>query len=99
MLWDATRAVVQAVDGGDALAKLDELARPCLVLLDLSMPRVDGLEILERLQQHAQAAAFPVVLMTGHTDFGAAGDYPGVVGRLKKPFDVGQLLALVNAHC
>jgi CheY-like chemotaxis protein len=54
----AGQAVIQAVNGVDALAKLLELDAPCLALLDLLMPATEGLAFLERLRLDAQAGEF-----------------------------------------
>jgi len=86
-------SVVEAVDGADALTKLDDLEGPSLILLDLVMPRMDGLEFLKRLQAHPRAADFSVVVMTGRSDPTGA---QGVLGELKKPFNIGQLVALLG---
>jgi chemotaxis family two-component system sensor histidine kinase/response regulator PixL len=93
LLREAGGRVVEAVDGADALGKLDQLECPCLIVLDLVMPRMDGLEFLERLQAHPRAAHFSVVMMTGRSDPPGA---QGVLGVLRKPFDVDQLVALLG---
>lgn len=54
--------VGEAGDGEDAL-RLVDLHEPDLLLLDLAMPRMDGLEVLEHLQKRAQAP--PVVVLSG----------------------------------
>ena len=43
--------MLTARDGYDALEKLDSLERPCLILLDLMMPRMSGLEFLDHLSR------------------------------------------------
>jgi CheY-like chemotaxis protein len=93
VLREAGGTVVEALDGADALTKLDELEGPCLIVLDLVMPRMDGLEFLERLQAHPRATDFSVVVMTARADPTGA---PGVLGVLRKPFDVDQLVALLG---
>jgi two-component system chemotaxis response regulator CheY len=91
------RTVVEAVDGVDALAKLDQVERPCLVLLDLIMPRVDGLELLERLKDHRHAPDFFVIVMSAQGGATAAENWPNILGRLTKPFDVDELLRSLSA--
>ena len=46
----------------------DGAAPPRLVLLDIKMPKVDGIEVLRRLKQHEQTRAIPVVVMTSSNE-------------------------------
>jgi len=55
--------VVQARDGREALDLIDE-DRPLLLVLDLSMPNLDGRAVLERLQINPETAALPVLVFT-----------------------------------
>ena len=99
VLREAGRTVVCASDGLDALAKLDVVERPCLILLDLMMPRMDGIEFLRQLGKHPRSKDFPVLVLSAHATVQQAEVYPGVLGTLRKPFDIGQLLSWVDAHC
>ena len=56
--------VVEAVDGEDALAKLATIG-VSLVLLDASMPRLDGLGVIRRLRADPATARLPIILVTG----------------------------------
>ena len=56
--------VVVANSGLDALTRIQDL-RPDLVLADISMPRIDGIELLRIMRKAPQTAAIPVILMTG----------------------------------
>ena len=56
--------VYEAADGAEALALLPRLARVDAAFLDLSMPNLGGMEVLEALRSAGRR--FPVVLMTGH---------------------------------
>jgi DNA-binding response OmpR family regulator len=56
--------VVAVNSGFDALTQIQEL-RPDLVLADISMPRIDGIEMLRIMRKAPQTAAIPVILMTG----------------------------------
>lgn len=58
---------VEASDGMEALRAL-EAKTPDVILLDLMMPGMDGLELLEALQRHPQWKALPVVVLTGLSD-------------------------------
>jgi CheY-like chemotaxis protein len=59
--------VIVARDGIEAIEYLDskaDLQRPAVVLLDIKMPRMDGLELLKRLRERAQFASLPIVMLT-----------------------------------
>ena len=58
---------VGAGDGREALRAL-EAATPDVILLDLMMPGMDGIELLEALQRHPQWKALPVVVLTALSD-------------------------------
>jgi len=82
-----------AVDGPGALDSLDR-HRPDVVLLDVMMPAMSGMEVLDRIRASPQHAAIPVILVTGRSSdedmlegykFGA--DY-----YIRKPFTPRQLL-------
>jgi CheY-like chemotaxis protein len=54
-----------AADGEEALA-IAHAARPSLILMDLSVPIVDGLEATRRLKGHPATAGIPVIALTAH---------------------------------
>ena len=81
-----------AADGSEALQRLQE-GVPHLVISDIDIPQVDGIELLKHIQQHF--AGTPVVLMTGHGGVGdtsAAFKY-GAYGYLQKPIEMEALIA------
>ena len=59
--------VVEAVDGIDALEKVD-LHHPDVVMLDVTMPRMNGFEVCEKLRSQPHTAHLPVVFVTTHMD-------------------------------
>jgi two-component system chemotaxis response regulator CheY len=63
------RDVTEAVDGHDALRQL-ELANPGLIICDISMQPMDGLQFVEALRQHEwpRAREIPIVFLTVHTE-------------------------------
>jgi CheY-like chemotaxis protein len=100
VLTDAGRQVVLAQDGEDAmmkLAKLTRTGRPCLILLDLKMPVMDGLEFLDELASLHWNVPVLVVSATGIVARGQR--YPHVLGTLEKPFHIPELLSLVDEYC
>jgi two-component system, chemotaxis family, chemotaxis protein CheY len=89
--------VNEATDGVEAFRLLSLVKeRPCFVVLDLHMPRMDGLEFLEQLKMHPSAGDVRVLLVSGDPNVRAAEHFPGVVGVLAKPIQMKDLLASVN---
>lgn len=97
VLRDNGYEVVEAVDGLDALSKLtgQEIH---LVLSDINMPRMDGIEFTRQLRALPQYKFVPVVLLTteSHADKKQEGKAAGATGWIVKPFDPKQLLAVVK---
>ena len=56
--------VTLAYDGREALEALEREPDICLVLLDLKLPKVDGLEVLRRIREDQRTALLPVVILT-----------------------------------
>ena len=89
--------VKEATDGVEAFRLLSLVKeRPCFVVLDLHMPRMDGLEFLEQLKTYPSAGDVRVLLVSGDPNVRAAEHFPGVVGVLSKPIQMNELLASVN---
>ena len=89
--------VVEAVDGVDALSKLTGQDLD-LVLTDLNMPKMDGLEFTRQLRAMPQYKFVPVVLLTteSNTEKKMQGKAAGATAWIIKPFDPDQLLAVVK---
>ena len=84
-----------AGDGADALVAL-EREQFDLVLLDMYMPRMSGLELLERMRQLKMQT--PVLMLTGNDDARTAADAlaSGIFAYIPKPFELQQLEHLVS---
>ena len=88
-----------ARDGREA-QRLLIARRPDLVITDIVMPDVDGIELIRRIR--ALAPATPVIAMTGGGQYGRAQTYLnwagqlGADGVLRKPFDLGELVLLIR---
>ena len=91
--------VSSASDGQEALEILEEGAAPCLALLDIMMPVMNGLEFLDALRDRGLAPTMHVVLLSAYVQLAKSVTYPGVTGLLPKPFRAADLLALVRRHC
>lgn len=90
-------ALLRASNGRDAVA-IFERERPDLVLLDLVMPDLDGIDVLTHLRASEQGAHVPVVLVTAHSDreHRLRGLEAGADEFLEKPIDTAILLARVR---
>jgi CheY-like chemotaxis protein len=80
--------VTQCVDGLDALKTLETLV-PDIILLDMMMPKMTGVQLLEKLRQIPQLQAVPVVFMTARVQANEVQNLMecGAVGVIVKPFD------------
>ena len=91
--------VSSAGDGMEALEILDEGPEPCLVLLDLMMPVMNGLEFLDAVGERGLALRTRVVLVSGYAQLASQVKHPDVAGTLSKPFRAADLLDVVQKHC
>jgi two-component system, chemotaxis family, chemotaxis protein CheY len=90
--------LVHAYDGKEALEKLAENGDVDLVLLDMNMPRMNGLELLEAMKADAKFKRIPVVLVTteGSEEQTQRGLDAGAAAYVKKPFRNEELIAVVQ---
>ena len=89
--------MVEAYDGATALARAEEL-HPDLILLDIHLPDVSGLEVCARLRERGGPAAKIVMLTAAAQEADVAlGLAAGADHYLTKPFSPVRLLALVDA--
>ncbi len=86
-----------AYSGKDLFAGLEEL-KPDLILLDVMMPEMDGLEVLTRIKGDRGTASIPVILLTAKTRYqDVLGGYKtGADCYMTKPFTTTQLLTGIN---
>jgi DNA-binding response OmpR family regulator len=89
--------VVSAGDGAEALASVAE-RRPDLAVLDITMPRVDGLEVLRRLRADPATSDLPVILLSAQAQEAdvSRGFAAGASAYVKKPFSPRELVARVG---
>jgi CheY-like chemotaxis protein len=89
--------VVEAEDGLDALERLEQ-ETVSLVLLDVDMPRLDGLGVLEELRAQIRTASLPVIILTAHHDDTEEKALDlGAHDYLTKPVQTRSLVARVRA--
>jgi CheY-like chemotaxis protein len=88
-------SVLEAADGEEALRRLDTVKGRCVVLLDLAMPRMNGLELLTELSRNGRTERLPVVVMSANAHPREL-EFPQVVALLRKPFELDELLRWVE---
>ena len=91
--------MITSVYGKEA-SKLAKLHKPCLILLDLDVPDIHGLSVLEQLLSDSQTASIPVIIVSAdaipqHTEKLMKA---GAVGYLTKPLDVIQFLKTIDQY-
>lgn len=99
--------VLHVRDGAEALdylfcrgefSKRDEEVRPVLVLLDLKLPKVDGLQVLKQIKSEPRTMAIPVILLTSSKEESdmATGYRLGVNSYIQKPVHFGEFQEVVR---
>ena len=91
---------LEATTGGEAVAMATEHA-PDLVLMDIQMPDIDGVEALRRLRADQRTASIRVLAVTAQAMQGDREHFlaAGFDGYLSKPVNVQELLGTVRQHC
>ncbi|GAB4217105.1 MAG: hypothetical protein OHK0022_59010 [Roseiflexaceae bacterium] len=87
--------VVSVAHGRAALDHLRHAAPPCLILLDLMMPVMNGWEFCAALRANAALSALPVLLLSADPSVRRTAVELGAQGALAKPTDINQLLDAV----
>lgn len=88
--------VVTASHGGEGLRCLSQIRRPCLILLDLMMPVMDGFEFLRQFKKESRLASIPVVVITA---FDELAKNIGVSAVIKKPLNLDVLSKTAHQWC
>jgi CheY-like chemotaxis protein len=104
LLSDAGYHTVAAADGLEALHLLRIVRHrapdaPCLVLLDLKMPRLGGGEFRRAQLGDPTVANVPIAVMSGAADLEQRAAAMGAVAILSKPLDVDVLIDVVKRYC
>lgn len=105
--WHIANKLVVVEDGQDALdyifcrtkyANRDKNQMPALVLLDLKLPKIDGLEVLRKIRATKEIKRLPVVILTSYTEEMDVTTYYnlGVTSYIRKPLDFNQFVEAVN---
>ena len=87
-----------ASNGQQALEKMQNGFRPCLIILDLMMPVMSGTEFLRRLREQAEYSRVPVVALSGDGRVEEKTKTLGVIATLTKPIDLERLTVYVDRY-
>ncbi len=95
-LSDAGHAITEAVDGKDGLDKAGAGGFD-LVITDLNMPNMNGLEMIKALRAKSDLAGMPILFLSTESDGAVKADAKsaGATGWLTKPFDPDRLVKIV----
>jgi len=98
MLEEKEYKVRHAYSGLQLLSDLDG-EKPDLIILDLMMPHMDGLEVLDRLKADQETSSIPVILLTAQDEFEniMSGYKKGADYYITKPFTKSQLVNSIDA--
>jgi two-component system cell cycle response regulator DivK len=91
---------LEATTGGEAIDLASE-HEPDLVLMDIQLPDLDGVQALRRLRADARTAAIPVLALTAQAMLGDRERFlaEGFDGYVSKPVNVRELIGIVRQHC
>ena len=91
---------LEATTGGEAIALATEHT-PDLVLMDIQLPDLDGVQALRRLRADERTAAIPVLAVTSQAMRGDRERFlaEGFDGYVAKPVNIGELIGIVRRHC
>ncbi len=91
--------LVKATNGREALERIEE-DQPDLIIMDVMMPEINGLEVLAQLRKQEQTKHLPVIIMTANAQrfTREQAEAAGVSAFLTKPFSPTQLMTEVRRH-
>lgn len=90
-------AVVGAENGAEGLERM-RAARPAMVITDLNMPVMNGLDFIAAARAETTGAGIPIVMLTTESapEMKAKGKAAGATGWINKPFDADKLIAVTR---
>ena len=91
--------VVTAASGREAFMAFERGLRPCMMLLDLSMPDMTGWEVWERMRAHEELHQTPVVILSADKPDPRRAQAVGIRDFLQKPRMGSEVVDAVHRHC
>jgi two-component system KDP operon response regulator KdpE len=96
-LREAGHDTVSALDGQHAL-RLALVSQPDVVVLDLGLPHMSGVEFVANWREHRGDEGAPLVVISGHADLMTVAKSLHARAAFRKPFDVEALVAAVSQN-
>ncbi len=97
LLEDAGHKVI-AVENGEYLEQLDKRNLPDLILLDMLLSGKDGGEIAKKLKSFEETRKIPIIMVSAHPSAKEAARRSGADDFIAKPFDIEQLLEMIEKY-
>ena len=88
-------SVVTAEEGTDALRKIDDIGPPCVILLDLLMPGMNGWDFFAKVRERPELSDVPVIIHSSAATRAPA----GATRVLQKPLAFERLVSIVAEYC
>jgi two-component system chemotaxis response regulator CheY len=91
-------AIVEAADGQEGLAMLDSNKNIDMVICDINMPNMNGLDMVEKVKGQPENKSLPIVMLTteGQSSLVKRAKEAGALGWIVKPFSPGELVKTVE---
>jgi CheY-like chemotaxis protein len=99
MLESEGYLVATATDGREALTVLVKGLRPCVIVMDLSMPVMDGVEFRKEQLNHPDIAGIPFIAYSAVLDARSCAQDLRASGYLEKPTEFQHVLSIIRQHC
>lgn len=91
---------VSIVTSGKAAIASVQHAPPCLILLDVMMPELSGIEVTRQLRQDQELPLIPILLLTANSGITLEQAVAiGANGVLHKPLNLDEVLSRIEAYC
>jgi two-component system chemotaxis response regulator CheY len=91
--------VATASNGAEAIEWLRKSIRPCVIILDLRMPVMDGFAFLNEMRSDESLRDIPVIVLSGDRNIPQIAAQLDVTDFLEKPIDIEKLMSIANSYC
>jgi len=89
---------VTALSDGRAVIDTIQIHLPTLILLDVWMPGINGIELTKRLKADEKTQIIPVILISAHSELSTLAKEVGADDYIAKPFDIEYFVQTVKKH-